>query len=105
MDGLLYHIAPKIIARVAKTVKNGATETVGNITISKYGISIPTGILAWRKDNGLPFNRVGAYCYSGELHVSDTQNSKVKTNLALRATWNAVIFEGIIKAVQAAVSK
>ena len=95
LKSLYFHVIAALVARTVKSVRAGATWTLGDCTFDSKGMATTTGVLAWKKPAFVPYSDVKYSQGNGTLSIFGT--GSIKRTFEFRTVWNAVIFEQVLK--------
>jgi hypothetical protein len=97
LDGLFRNVFPKLAPKIATQIASGTEFKLGATRITMDGIYIRSGVLMWEKETLVPWSDVRYGNHQGHLSISSAKDSKLRVSMAVRDTWNAVIFEPVVK--------
>lgn len=96
LNGVFQHIIPGLSARIATSIRGGASYPMGRAKLTKDGIHITIGRLMWEKEHFLPWKDVRYATNQGVLTIRSNENPKITAEMSIRETWNAVLFSLIV---------
>lgn len=99
LEGLYQNVIPRLVKKISSSIKGGTAHSIGGYTITNEGVYFRTGIFK-KTDNLVPWTEIRYGFNAGHLNISSSSN-QYKASLSVRDTWNAVIFEPIIKSLLA----
>jgi hypothetical protein len=99
LNSLFANIIPGLAMRCAKTIVAGRFQ-LGESIMSAEGMTLSSGALLWKKEVFVPYSQIRYGFNQGNLTVVKDGERTVSRSVAVRDTWNAVIFEQLLKAIQ-----
>jgi hypothetical protein len=95
IDASFHYALPPILEKINAALDINKTVVVGNCELHRSHLIIPSWFGMRRHE--LPWPRVHAEMAAGDVIISDSANSKVRTTMPMGTTYNAVTI-GIIAA-------
>jgi C-terminal repeat of topoisomerase len=96
LSSLFYHVVPELCTRIARNIKAGRPQQIGDSLLTSEGIRATVGMLMWKEEVLVSWSDVRFGIHQGRLNISSAQNRKFSKSYSLRDIWNAVIFEQIV---------
>jgi hypothetical protein len=91
LDAAISYLLPSIIERLDNRLKSGNIIQIGPCTISEKGVQFETKGWIFSETQFVPWSRVRLDVDNGELIISDTAATKVRTQMSLRLIDNAPV--------------
>jgi len=98
LEGLYHNVIPKLATKIAKSIKAGSAQFCGH-TVTKDGVYFNTGIFK-KVDQLVPWTDIRYVFHAGYLNISSASKG-FRASISVRDSWNAVIFEPVIKVLLA----
>jgi hypothetical protein len=98
IQGVFYNIIPSLAMRVAQWVVTVGAR-LGKSTMTAQGMTLPSPKLFGQDEVFVPYAQIRYGFSNGVLTVVNNRDEKIKRSFTLRETWNAAIFEQILKAI------
>lgn len=99
LQSILHNVVPFLVWRLVKDVMANRLVKIGNVRLTCNGVYIITGFLWFTHEIFIPWCDLRYEMYQGHLNVSSAKDKSISTTMSLRDTWNAVLFESIVKAI------
>ena len=99
VEGLYQNVIPKLVTRIAASIRGGSPLVIGGYTITKEGVHFRTGIFK-KTDHLAPWSDIRYGLDGGALNLRSMTHGNI-ASISVRDAWNAVIFEHLIRAVLA----
>jgi hypothetical protein len=99
VNGLYNHVIPSLAIRIAKNILSGQIITMGEMRIAADGIYMHSGVLLWKKEHFVPWKDIRYGTNQGILTTHSAINEGISESVEVYETWNAAIFESIIKKI------
>jgi tetratricopeptide (TPR) repeat protein len=100
VNAAINYVIPSIVEKMLSRINSGQGAKIGPCTLSKGGLSFEKAGWFNSKTVGIPWARVKTDMVNGMLVVSDKSSPKMRTEMSIRDTENAVLlhyFQGIFK--------
>lgn len=99
VNGLYNHVIPSLAIRIAKNILSGQIITMGEMRIAADGIYMHSGVLLWKKEHFVPWKDIRYGTNQGILTTHSAINEGISESVEVYETWNAAIFDSIIKKI------
>jgi hypothetical protein len=104
MNGVFSNIIPSLAMRCARSVVSCGLR-LGNSTMTAEGMTLPSNRLFGKDEIFVPYTQIRYGFNQGLLNIVKSDEEHIKRSFTIRDTWNAAIFEEILKAIQTVKSK
>jgi hypothetical protein len=104
VKGLYSNVIPGVVTRCARSIVTTGVK-LGQSVMSADGMTLSNNHLFGRKDVFVPYEQIRYGFNQGVLTIQSGVEPKTHRKFGLRETWNAILFEELLKAIPAAKSK
>ena len=90
-DAVLRRVVPHVVRRWVAHLDRGGSAVIGECKIDRFGVRYEAGILFWKKQRRIPWDRLDLDFGGGYVILRDRMNQSCSVALNMRETWNAVL--------------
>lgn len=99
LRGVFANIIPSVAVKIASHLLDGGTHMIGKSVLNAQGMTLFKSHLFSSSEHFVPYTEIKFGYNNGELFLNKASDRSICLQMPVRTTWNAVIFEQIMKAM------